>query len=67
MHARFKANNFIAILIAIMLLVIGLALGFIHKQMESDEEQNKSGLPVAILDATPAPILVRSQSELFNG
>jgi uncharacterized membrane protein len=67
MNTRFKANNFIAILIAVMLIFIGFALGFIHQQMESDEEQNKEGFPVAVLDERPAPVLVHAESELFNG
>jgi len=54
MSPRFKANNFFAILIAIILVVIGFALAFIHKQTESAREQTSTlhALPAfdAILD-----------------
>ena len=42
MSPRFKPNNFFAILIAILLVVIGFALAFINKQAESAREQTNA-------------------------
>jgi hypothetical protein len=41
MEFRSKSNNYVAILIAVMLIVIGFALAFIHKQSESDEQKDQ--------------------------
>jgi len=45
MKSRFKSNNFIALLIALILIAIGFVLGFIHKQSGSSEKNGKT--PVA--------------------
>ncbi len=42
MKSRFKSNNFIALLIALILITIGFVLGFIHKQSESSEKNVKT-------------------------
>jgi len=42
MSPRFKPNNFFAILIAIILVVIGFTLAFINKQAESAREQTSA-------------------------
>lgn len=49
MKSRFKSNNYIAILIALILIVLGFVLGFIHKQSESSEKQKQADTPVAIV------------------
>ena len=38
MKSRFKPTNFVAILIAILLIATGFALSFINRQMESDTQ-----------------------------
>ena len=38
MKSRFKPSNFVAILIAILLMAIGFTLGFINRQMESETQ-----------------------------
>ena len=38
MKSRFKPANFVAILIAILLMAIGFALSFVNKQMESETQ-----------------------------
>jgi len=45
MESRFKSNNFIAILIALLLMASGFALAFLHRQSESKTNQEKK--PVA--------------------
>jgi cell division protein FtsN len=47
MESRFKSNNFIAILIAVILIAIGFALAFIHRQSVPKENQTKK--PVATI------------------
>jgi len=42
MTSQFKSNNFIAILIALMLFAGGFLLYFIHEQSESDEKSKKT-------------------------
>ena len=42
MSPRFKPNNFFAILIAIILVVIGFALAFINMRTESAREQTSA-------------------------
>ena len=49
MKSRFKSNNYIAILIALILIVLGFVLGFIHRQSESSEKQTQTDTPVAIV------------------
>ena len=49
MKSRFKSNNYIALLIAIILMVIGFVLGFINKQSESAEKQKQTESPVAMI------------------
>lgn len=41
MKSRLKSNNFIALLIALILIAIGFALGFLHRQSESNEKSMK--------------------------
>ncbi len=46
MKSRFKSNNFIAILLAIILFTIGFVLAFIHtqsKSAEADAQAAKTG------------------------
>jgi len=47
MKSRSKSNNLIAILIALILIAIGFALAFIHRQSESNEKNTRS--PVAAI------------------
>lgn len=49
MQSRFKSNNFIALLIAILLIAIGFALGFIHKQSEARTGETQGGKLAVIL------------------
>jgi len=49
MESRFKSNNFIAILIALLLVATGFALAFIHRHSKSDTNHEKK--PVAALSA----------------
>ena len=42
MKTRSKSNNLIALFIALLLIAIGFALGFIHRQSESKEKANKA-------------------------
>jgi len=48
MESRFKSNNFIAILIALILVATGFALAFVHRHSKSEASHQK---PVG---ATPA-------------
>jgi flagellar basal body-associated protein FliL len=53
MESRFKSNNFIAILIALILMATGFALAFLHRQSESKTNQEEK--PVAAMTiAVPA-------------
>jgi len=52
MESRFKSNNFIAILIALILVATGFALAFIHRHSKSGATQEKK--PVAALSAIAA-------------
>jgi len=47
MESRFKSNNFIAILIALILIATGFALAFIHRQSKSEPGNEKQ--PVAMV------------------
>jgi hypothetical protein len=47
MESRFKSNNFIAILIAVILVATGFALAFLHRHSESAKDHGKK--PVAEL------------------
>jgi heme/copper-type cytochrome/quinol oxidase subunit 3 len=42
MDSRFKSNNLVAILIAVLLFATGFALYFIHRQTESRQEREKA-------------------------
>lgn len=55
MKYQSKSNNFIAVLIALMLFAAGFILFFLHEQSESDEKQ-KPAKAVTMLtnEATPA-------------
>ena len=48
MESRFKSNNFIAILIALILVATGFALAFIHRHSKSEATHQK---PVAAVPA----------------
>jgi len=52
MESRFKSNNFIAILIALILLATGFALAFIHRHSKSETNHEKK--PVASLSTAAA-------------
>jgi hypothetical protein len=41
MNSRSKSNNFIAILIALLLFAAGFILLFIHEQSEPDDKQKR--------------------------
>jgi hypothetical protein len=41
MKSRFKSNNFIAIIIALILFAVGFLLLFIHKQSESTQTRGQ--------------------------
>jgi hypothetical protein len=47
MNSRFRSNNLVAILIALILFATGFALAFIHRQSESKQEEVKT--PVALI------------------
>jgi hypothetical protein len=51
MNSRFRSNNLVAILIAIILFATGFALYFIHKQSESGQQQDKA--PTAFFSEAP--------------
>ena len=56
MRSRFKPNNFFAILIAIILVLIGFTLAFINKQTEAAREQtNVSWTTPVIIAMTDGP------------
>ena len=52
MKSRSKSNNLVALLIALILIAIGFALAFIHRQSESNE-QNAREPVAAIMDTVP--------------
>lgn len=52
MESRFKSNNFIAILIALILVATGFALAFIHRHSKSEVNRDKK--PVAALSTAAA-------------
>jgi hypothetical protein len=47
MKSRSRSNNFIALLIALILIATGFALAFIHRQSESDKKTIKT--PVSVI------------------
>jgi len=47
MESHFKSNNFVALVIALILIAAGFALAFIHRQSESNEKPSKT--PVAAI------------------
>jgi len=49
MKSRFKSNNFIALLIALLLIATGFALAFIHRQSKTIEEAERGTAPVAAI------------------
>lgn len=49
MESRFKSNNFIAILIALILVATGFALAFIHRHSKTESDHEKK--PVAALSS----------------
>jgi len=52
MKSRSKSNNLVALLIAVILIAIGFALAFIHRQSESNEQSAKAPV-AAIMDTVP--------------
>ena len=48
MSSRFKSNNFIAVIIALLLMGTGFVLSFLHRQSESRLEQAKLNQPAAV-------------------
>jgi len=56
MKTRSKSNNFIAILIAVILFAIGFLLYFIHEQSQSTEQKElgQTKAPSAITARYPA-------------
>jgi cell division protein FtsN len=52
MKSRSKSNNLIALLIAVILITIGFALAFIHRQSESSEKNAKAPV-TAIINTVP--------------
>ncbi len=54
MNSRFKSNNLVAILIAVILFATGFALYFIHRQSESKQEQDKA--PTAFISENLKPV-----------
>lgn len=54
MNSRFRSNNLVAILIAVILFAIGFALYFIHRQSESKQEQEKA--PTALISENLMPV-----------
>lgn len=50
MKTRSKTNNFIAILIALLLFAIGFALLFVHQQLKSNEDPGHTQTPSTITD-----------------
>lgn len=61
MKTRYKTNNLIALLIALLLITIGFALGFIHRQSESKEKADKT--PVAAVMTAISPNNISSAQE----
>jgi len=60
MNSRFETSNIVALMIAILLIAAGFTLGFIHRQTESVENQqrvmttpNKQARPTAEADQPP--------------
>jgi cell division protein FtsN len=49
MNSRSKTNNFIAILIAVILFAIGFALYFAHQQKKSDQQLGQIQSPVTTI------------------
>jgi flagellar basal body-associated protein FliL len=49
MESRFKSNNFIAILIALILFATGFALAFVYRHSKS--ESNHAKKPVAVISS----------------
>jgi len=54
MRSQFKTNNLVAIVIAILLIVVGFTLGFIHNRMESKQTQRATIETPAISDVQAA-------------
>ena len=57
MKSRSKSNNFIAILIAMLLFALGFVLYFIHAQTESEQnrDQRQSSVLTVNQDLAPPP------------
>jgi len=53
MKTRSKSNNLVALLIALILIAIGFALGFIHRQSESKEKANKTPVTAVMTAISP--------------
>ncbi len=50
MKSRFKPNNFFALLIAVILIIIGFVLAAIHRQSEANK--GEPGTPVSAISET---------------
>ncbi len=57
MKTRSRSNNFVAILIAIMLFAIGFILYFIHEQTQPDKDRanSQNGQPITTLSLAASP------------
>ena len=60
MKTRSKSNNFIAILIAVILFAIGFLLYFIHEQSQSDNQENLGQSPA------PSAVIARNHVSPFS-
>jgi flagellar basal body-associated protein FliL len=58
MESRFKSNNFIAILIALILVATGFALAFVHRHSESEANQEKKPIAALTAAATDKPTYI---------
>jgi uncharacterized membrane-anchored protein YitT (DUF2179 family) len=56
MKTRSKTNNFIAILIALLLFAIGFALLFVHQQLKSNGDPGHTHTPSTVTDKSISAI-----------
>ncbi|MDX2418464.1 MAG: hypothetical protein QNK19_13465 [Xanthomonadales bacterium] len=55
MNSRFKTNNFVALLIAVILFAIGFGLYFAHQQAKPNEQLGQVHTPVKIIAQNISP------------
>ena len=55
MNSRFKTNNFVALLIAVILFAIGFGLYFAHQQAKSNEQVGQVKTPVTTISQGISP------------